>query len=44
VLLEKTIARRVCSGCGKNYNLADIDAHGVRMTPLAPVSLTFAVS
>ena len=43
VLVSKCLARRMCSACGKNFNLADIDlpasASGepaVKMPPLLP--------
>eukprot|EP01083_Nonionella_stella_P096501 271324_1 len=36
VLTEKICARRVCDGCGENYNVADINRDGIVMTPLLP--------
>lgn len=38
VLVEKITKRRVCAGCGKNYNLADISIpeDNMRMPPLLP--------
>lgn len=36
LLVEKICARRVCSGCGENYNLADINRDGIVMSPLLP--------
>jgi adenylate kinase len=36
VLVTKTCSRRVCAGCGRNYNLANINKGRVKMTPLAP--------
>lgn len=42
VLLEKCLGRRLCSQCGKNFNLASISAEandgkpGIYMAPLLP--------
>lgn len=36
VLVAKTCSRRVCSGCGRGYNLANIDKGPIKMTPLLP--------
>lgn len=42
VLIEKCLGRRVCSECGKNYNVASIDVKGengkpgITMEPLLP--------
>ena len=33
VLIMKCLGRRICSGCGNNYNLADIDVKGVEGSP-----------
>lgn len=44
VLIAKCLARRMCSKCGKNFNLADIDLPAspsepaVKMPPLLPPS------
>ncbi|KAF3321109.1 adenylate kinase [Carex littledalei] len=44
VLLEKCLGRRICNQCGKNFNLASIDAKGqngqpdMYMPPLLPPS------
>ena len=36
ILVKKLSARRVCSGCGKNYNIADINDGEYVMPPLLP--------
>eukprot|EP01006_Ploeotia_vitrea_P060279 TRINITY_DN75621_c0_g1_i1.p2 TRINITY_DN75621_c0_g1~~TRINITY_DN75621_c0_g1_i1.p2 ORF type:complete len:272 (+),score=84.89 TRINITY_DN75621_c0_g1_i1:78-893(+) len=36
IMIAKTVARRVCSGCGKGYNLADINEDGIVMPPILP--------
>lgn len=42
VLLEKCLGRRICSECGKNFNVADINVQGengrpgISMAPLPP--------
>ena len=36
ILVRKLSARRVCSGCGKNYNVADINDGEYVMPPLLP--------
>lgn len=42
VLLQKCLGRRICKGCGANYNIADIDLPAtkgfpaVQMPPLLP--------
>ncbi len=36
ILVLKAISRRVCSGCGKGYNVADIQNGDIRMPPLLP--------
>jgi len=36
ILVRKLSARRVCSGCGKNYNIADINDGEYVMPPLLP--------
>ena len=36
ILVRKLSARRVCSGCGKNYNVADINEGEYVMPPLLP--------
>jgi adenylate kinase len=42
VLLEKCLGRRICSECGKNFNLASINVKGengnpgISMAPLLP--------
>ena len=36
ILVEKLMGRRVCTSCGRNYNIADIDRDGYRMKPLLP--------
>lgn len=42
VLVEKCVGRRICSGCGTNYNIANIDVGGgdkgprIFMPPLLP--------
>lgn len=42
VLIEKCLGRRICSECGKNYNVASIDVKGengkpgITMEPLLP--------
>lgn len=36
VLVEKIIGRRVCNGCGKNYNVCCIKSDGYDMDPLLP--------
>ena len=36
VLVEKALARRVCSKCGTGYNLANICRDGYHMPPLLP--------
>ncbi|KAL8504570.1 hypothetical protein ACS0TY_015946 [Phlomoides rotata] len=44
VLLEKCLGRRICSQCGKNFNVADINVKGengnpdISMAPLFPPS------
>lgn len=44
VLLEKCLGRRICSQCGKNFNVATIDVKGengcpdIYMDPLLPPS------
>lgn len=30
------MARRVCEGCGENYNICNIDRDGYLMEPLNP--------
>ena len=36
ILVRKLSARRVCGGCGKNYNIADINEGEYVMPPLMP--------
>eukprot|EP00695_Tsukubamonas_globosa_P000243 TRINITY_DN1180_c0_g1_i1.p1 TRINITY_DN1180_c0_g1~~TRINITY_DN1180_c0_g1_i1.p1 ORF type:complete len:218 (+),score=102.86 TRINITY_DN1180_c0_g1_i1:65-655(+) len=36
ILISKIASRRVCKGCGFNYNLADIRVGDIHMPPLAP--------
>lgn len=36
LLVEKTVARRVCEGCGQGYNLCSINDGEVVMKPLLP--------
>lgn len=42
VLIEKCLGRRICSECGKNYNVASINVKGengkpgISMAPLLP--------
>ncbi|CEP03776.1 Adenylate kinase active site lid domain-containing protein [Plasmodiophora brassicae] len=36
VLIEKVVKRRVCTGCSKIYNLADIKLGTMRMPPMPP--------
>ncbi len=36
VLVLKAVSRRVCSGCGKGYNVADIRNGDIQMPPLLP--------
>ncbi len=36
VLIEKLLGRRVCTDCGKNYNLAAIHTGDLDMPPLLP--------
>eukprot|EP00736_Rhodelphis_marinus_P011262 Rmarinus@m.28067 len=36
VLIEKACARRLCSGCGENFNIADIRRDGFNMPPMLP--------
>lgn len=44
VLIEKCLGRRICSECGKNFNVASIDVKGengsprISMAPLLPPS------
>lgn len=33
VLILKCLGRRICSGCGNNFNLADIDVQGIEGSP-----------
>lgn len=35
-LLEKLTGRRVCDGCGRGYNIADIRRDGLVMPPMLP--------
>jgi adenylate kinase len=34
IIVEKTLARRICKKCGAIYNVADINRDGVHMPPL----------
>jgi adenylate kinase len=34
IIIEKTLARRICEKCGAIYNIADINRDGVHMPPL----------
>ena len=36
IIIEKTLARRVCEKCGTIYNVADIKKHGIEMPPILP--------
>lgn len=36
IIIEKTLARRVCEKCGTIYNVADINRSGIKMPPLLP--------
>ena len=36
ILIEKLMGRRVCNGCGRNYNLCTISKDGYEMDPLLP--------
>jgi len=36
LLIKKLAARRICRGCGKIYNIADINEGGIHMPPLLP--------
>jgi len=36
ILLEKLLGRRTCDGCGKGYNICDINRDGYQMDPLLP--------
>jgi adenylate kinase len=36
VLVKKLLGRRVCKGCGKNYNVCEIKENGYDMEPLLP--------
>ena len=36
VLVEKLLGRRVCSDCGRNYNVCSIHRNGYEMEPLLP--------
>lgn len=44
VLLEKCLGRRICNGCGKNFNVANINVKAedgkpqISMAPLLPPS------
>ena len=37
ILIEKLAGRRVCDGCGTNYNVCTINRNGYDMKPLLPV-------
>lgn len=36
VLLEKLMGRRTCIGCGRSYNICNINRDGYVMKPLLP--------
>lgn len=36
ILIRKSLARRVCSNCGRGYNVANIDEDGIVMPALLP--------
>ena len=36
ILVEKLAGRRVCDGCGENYNVCSIKTGGYDMDPLNP--------
>lgn len=36
ILIEKLLGRRICKGCGKNYNICTINKNGYEMEPLLP--------
>ena len=36
IIIEKTLARRICEKCGAVYNVADIKKHDIEMPPLLP--------
>lgn len=36
ILVEKILGRRICKGCGKNFNVADINRDGYTLPPLNP--------
>lgn len=36
IIIEKTLARRICEKCGAIYNVADINKYGIKMPPLLP--------
>merc|ERR1719354_950631 len=36
ILIEKLLGRRVCSGCGQNFNICSIHKDGYEMEPLLP--------
>ena len=36
ILIEKLGGRRVCNGCGRNYNICSINKDGYQMEPLLP--------